>query len=174
LSASSTQSSFSSPPGTLSPSSSQVLPGPQIPAQSPGAGPSSAMSQDTRARTSVNDPPLGGRFVDGTKSMFVKSTQSPHPASIPTSASSSSSFSGRPLHHSQVVSPLHNDPLVRPAADPLSSTPSRVMNGQATLSNGVDPLGHLTPSQMSSSMRIQPTRPRLDPREAASKLANMF
>jgi hypothetical protein len=170
LSASSTQSSFPSPPGPLSPSS---LPGPQIPAQSPGAGPS-AVSQDTRARPSVSDPPLGGRFVDGTKSMFVKSTQPPHPSPTPTSVSSSSSFSGRPQQHSQVASPLHNDPLGRPVADPLSSTPSRVMNVQATLSNGVDPLGHFKPGQMSSSMRVQPTRPRLDPREAASKLANMF
>jgi hypothetical protein len=172
LSASSTQSSLSSPTGPYSPSSSHILPKSETLAQSPGAGPSFTQSQDTRTRTPVNEPPLGGRFVDGTKSMFIKPTQPPHP--IPTSASSSSSFSAGPQYYSRVSSPLHGDPLSRPAANPLDDTPTRAMNGQATLGNGVDPLGHIKAGQMSSSMRVQPTRPRLDAREAANKLANMF
>ena len=40
---------------------------------------------------------------------------------------------------------------------------------------GLDPLGMARPGAfMSASVRVQPTRPRLDAREAASKLANMF
>jgi hypothetical protein len=173
LSASSTQSSLSSSSaGPYSPTPSYVSPKPEIPAQSPGAGPSST-SYNTRTRTPVNEPPLGGRFVDGTKSMFVKPTQPPHLAPIPTSASSS--FSTGPQYYSRVSSPLHSDPLSRPAAaDPLNDTHTRAMNGQAMFGNSVDPLGNIKPSQMSSSMRLPPTRPKLDAREAASKLANMF
>jgi len=39
--------------------------------------------------------------------------------------------------------------------------------------DGLDPLGMAKPTNMTASMRV-PQRPRLDPREAASKLANMF
>lgn len=170
LSASSTHSSLSSPTGTFSPSPS---PRPEMLAESPGAGPSSALGQNTRTQSPVNGPPLGGRFVDGTKSMFIKPTQPSHPAPIPTS-SSSSSFNASPQYHPRVSSPLHSDPLSRPAADSPNDAPKWTMNGQTTLGNRVDPLGHIKPSQMSSSMRIQPARPRLDAREAASKLANMF
>lgn len=167
LSASSTRSSVTSP---ADPSSSHILPKPEASPESPGVGPST--SYIIRTRTPVNEPSLGARFVDGSKSMFVNPTQPPHPAPLPTSASSS--FNAGPQYHSRLSSPLYSDPLSRPAADPLDDTPTRVMNGQAMLSNGFDPLGHIKPNQMSSSMRIQPTRPRLDAREAASKLANMF
>jgi hypothetical protein len=169
LSASSTQSSLSSPVGPSSPSTSHVLPNNEIPTQSPGAGPSS-LSHNTRTVFPANEPPLGGRFVDGTKSMFVKPTQ-PH-APIPTSASSSS-ITG-PQYPSRGSSPLYSDPLSRPAADPLDNTPRRAMNRQARPGSGADPLGYHKQNQMSNSMRGQPTRPRLDAREAASKLANMF
>jgi hypothetical protein len=37
-----------------------------------------------------------------------------------------------------------------------------------------DPLGQAKVVPMTGSMRVRPTRPRLDAREAASKLANMF
>lgn len=170
LSASSTQSSVTSPAGPYSPSPSHISPQPGIPPQSPGAGPST--NYNVRTSTPVNGPPLGGRFVDGSKSMFVNPTQPPHPVPIPTSGSSS--FNAGPQYHSRLSSPLYSDPLNRPTADPLNDTPTRMMNEPAMLGNGVDPLGHIKPSQMSSSMRVQPTRPRLDAREAASKLANMF
>ncbi|KAF8192458.1 hypothetical protein BJ912DRAFT_1021758 [Pholiota molesta] len=105
--------------------------------QSPGAGPSSpGFSQPTvPSKPAADEPPLGGRFVDGTKSMFVTKTTS--------------------------------------VASPLTDSSSRGFH-----SNLLDlrdrPLGNIRPHQMSASMRVQPTRPRLDPREAASKLANMF
>jgi len=41
-------------------------------------------------------------------------------------------------------------------------------------SDGLDPLGQARPSYMSQSVRVTPTRQKLDAREAASKLANMF
>ncbi|GLB34033.1 putative vps5 C terminal like protein [Lyophyllum shimeji] len=143
---------------------------PGMPPQSPGAGPSSPTpSQITFAKPPVEEPPLGGRFLDGTKSMFVQPTQSPLSPSPPVS--SSSSLEGR----SQSRDPLNADPLSRPAvSSPLHDGPSRPMNGLASQGNGFDPLAHIKPHQMSSSMRVQPTRPKLDPREAASKLANMF
>lgn len=171
LSASSTQSSLSSPAGPSSISTSHVLPSNEIPTQSPGAGPSS-LSHNTLTGSPANEPPLGGRFVDGTRSMFVKPTQPPPHAPIHTSASFSS-ITG-PQHHSRGSSPLHSDPLSRPAPDPLDNTPGRAMNGQARPGSGADPLGFHKQNQMSNSMRAQPTRPRLDAREAASKLANMF
>lgn len=42
------------------------------------------------------------------------------------------------------------------------------------LHDDVDPLGLAKPSYMSQSMRVTNNRPRLDAREAASKLANFF
>ena len=42
-----------------------------------------------------------------------------------------------------------------------------------TKPDGLDPLGMAKPTNMTASMRA-PQRPRLDPREAATKLANMF
>lgn len=152
----------------LSPPANYASPRPGIPPQSPGAGPSSpAPNYTSFAKTPLDEPPLGGRFVDGTKSMFIKPTQalqSPPP-------SSSATFEGR----TGLTDPLGADPLRRPAtASPLHEGFSRHMNGQGPQGNSFDPLGHIKPHQMSSSMRVQPSRPRLDAREAASKLANMF
>jgi hypothetical protein len=48
------------------------------------------------------------------------------------------------------------------------------MNGNGIIQNDLDPLGLAKPTYMTSSVRVQPTRPRLDAKEAASKLANMF
>ena len=50
----------------------------------------------------------------------------------------------------------------------------RGLNGRVMQSDGLDPLGQATPSYMTQSVRVTPTRQRLDAREAASKLANMF
>ncbi|KAG6842035.1 hypothetical protein C0991_003561 [Blastosporella zonata] len=139
-----------------------------LPPQSPGAGPSSpGPNQLGFAKPAYNnEPPLGGRFVDGTKSMFIQPSQ---PANAPSPLASSSTFDSR----THAGDPLNADPLLRPAsASPLGPS-SRPMNGQAS-QGGFDPLAHIQPHQMSASVRVQPTRPRLDAREAASKLANMF
>lgn len=136
--------------------------------QSPKAGPSASAPHSPSPKLAREVPPLGGRFVDGTKSMFIqKPTGSPSPLASSASvsnlrhpASSNPPFDPlRNTSYSTVSSPLH---------DPLSSVqpPLRPQS--------VDPLGGLQPHQMTSSLRVQPTRPRLDAREAASKLANMF
>ncbi len=158
LSPSSTQASIVS---RLGPSS--VGPSSPGPPQSPGAGPSSP-SLSSEATTSpkqpIDDsPPLGGRFVDGTRSMFVKPTpSSTSPLASPPTVSSSSSFSPNPS---------------RMSGDPLSGSLNRPVERHVN-SNGFDPLGQARPGYMSASVRVQPIRPRLDAREAASKLANMF
>ncbi|KAJ8488234.1 hypothetical protein ONZ45_g14035 [Pleurotus djamor] len=144
------------------------LPQSPLPTQSPGAGPSSPVPQrPAQAPTPSNEPPLGGRFVDGTKSMFVKPPLAPTPAP-----------SGQPV----VPGPLGNsaafDPLIRPATSSPTIHSASMTNGTNGLhsspSGQLDPLGQAMPKYMSSSVRVQPTRPRLDAREAASKLANMF
>ena len=147
------------------------------PLQSPGAGPSSAGPSSpvpTSARSpsftpppapAPDGPPLGGRFVDGTKSMFVRHT--PSPLSAPATPSKAAFQS--PLHSAGSAGP---HPLAQSASfqSPLGSARSQGSNGQ----DGLDPLGSGKPAYMSASVRVQPTRPRLDAREAASKLANMF
>ena len=168
LSAASVQSS-SSARGPFSPSSSQHIPNPTLPPQSPGAGPSSPTISPERQsvpRPPVNEAPLGGHFVDGTKSMFVtRSTSIPHPS--PLSVSSSTSNIPGP---NVPFDPLRNDSYTGPVSSPLHTGPSQ----QASQTQETDPLGSIRPHQMSSSVSVQPTRPRLDAREAASKLANMF
>ncbi|TFK43664.1 Vps5 C terminal like-domain-containing protein [Crucibulum laeve] len=165
LSAASSSHSFTSHQSVYSPSPN-VLPRQGLPPQSPGAGPSSpGPGQTTQSRQAVDEPPLGGRFMDGTKSMFVK----------PTSASSPLSSSSTTNHHTlsnPPLDPLRNDSYSR-VSSPLHANSPRGLNGESQNSN-VDPLGRIKPHQMASSVRVQPTRPRLDPREAASKLANMF
>jgi len=134
------------------------------PIQGAVAGPSSLAPTQRRFAQPIDEPPLGGRFVDGSKSMFIKPTQPPH--APPLAASSSTTFTPRP----QRDDPLQAGPVSRPTYDPSAS-----MIGQASHGgNGIDPLGHIQYQNMSHSVRVQPTRPRLDPREAASKLANMF
>ena len=66
---------------------------------------------------------------------------------------------------------------------PLGTTPIRSNGAMMTQSvilqptpkrdDGLDPLGMAKPTNLAASM-MPPQRPRLDPREAASKLANMF
>jgi hypothetical protein len=151
--------SFSSARGPFSPSVSQHIPKQPLPPQSPGAGPSSPAIPPERqpvSRPVGDEAPLGGSFVDGTKSMFVsKSTSSPRPS--PLSVSSSTSNIPAPFD------PLRND-----------SYKSSLHNGPSQQTHETDPLGSIRPHQMSSSVRVPPTRPKLDAREAASKLANMF
>ncbi|KAI0650545.1 Vps5 C terminal like-domain-containing protein [Trametes meyenii] len=189
------------------PLSSASVPSPvraPLPPQSPGAGPSSspAPSQSSFAPPLMDGPPLGGRFVDGTKSMFVKSPSSPLASSstVPTPVKSvgapglppapqsptpsitqalkasvdplSASYSGLPSTTPAAPHPLAASAFVPSASSPLANGRSNSVSG--ALNNDLDPLGMVKPVNMSASVRVQPTRPRLDAREAASKLANMF
>ena len=214
---------------------SKLMSSSSLPPQSPGAGPStpspSASSfgrrdsippRPTSAAASFNSsggPPLGGRLIDGKKSMFIShssamTASSPVPATprpgLPSGASQSPLSSvpqpptpsvardplgplGPNAQYARVPSSASmsasvHSPLGRAsftANDPLGGAPTSP-NGFAA-SNGhaashpasptsVDPLSGGQAKYMSQSMRLPntPARPRLDPREAASKLANMF
>lgn len=153
---------------TLSHSSSQSsLRGP-FPPQSPGAGPSTPSPRQATFPSMSDEPPLGGRL---TRSTFVQSTPSPLSAPpLPALASSSV----LPGPSSRSFSPLHGATSSQAtSAGPLGPPPQNI-NGHTPQGNGFDPLGQARPNYLSSSLRVQPTRPRLDAREAASKLANMF
>ena len=191
------------PPGTTAIPLSVLIKN-SLPPQSPGAGPSTPQRQQSFSPPLMDGPPLGGRFVDGTKSMFVKpplpSPLTPQASiSSPLPSAAASTFQS-PLHSSASAAfqtPLHTPaptvatvgaanplspgaPGPAPAAfDPLTGRVP-VPNGQPVitsngpLTNDLDPLGGVKPAMMSQSVRVTPTRPRLDAREAASKLANMF
>lgn len=77
---------------------------------------------------------------------------------------------------SQPFDPLRNDAYTTRSAtvSPLHSPGPSRQGGAGPASSGFDPLGQIKTHQMSSSVRIQTRKPKLDPREAASKLANMF
>jgi hypothetical protein len=152
-----------------------------VPPQSPGAGPSRSPAPSVSSFTpnippspALNSPPLGGRFVDGTKSMFVKPTSSPLAASTPC-IDSPSIAQKQQKQQQQAHDPLLSPhPVARSFSVPVVDSSSAV-NGHANGDGGLDPLGQARPvAFMSASMRVQPSRPRLDAREAASKLANMF
>ncbi|KAI9513252.1 Vps5 C terminal like-domain-containing protein [Russula earlei] len=153
------------------------------PPQSPGAGssrpPVSASQLPRPSFASINSSPgtaraqgrstgspLGGRFVDGTKSMFIQpsssSSTSPAQAELPASPAVVS----RPSN----IDPLLGGPLKFP--DPIQRPGST--DGNLRSASDLDPLGGIRPAFMSASVRVQPTRRKLDAREAASKLANMF
>ena len=133
-----------------------------------GAGPS-------RQLIGPAPPAPGRRFVDGTRSMIVQSTSSSNRAPLATSSSSTpaiptaSGANQDPLQPSQSAQP----PLAA-AADPLGALTNAASPVKSQPAVSVDPLANLRPAQMSSSVRFPSHRPRLDPREAASKLANMF
>jgi len=170
------------PPNVLSgrPGISQT----SVPPQSPGAGSSKSpvvapqiprpplASQDSSphtapARSRSTEPPLGGRFADGTKSMFIHPTSSPSfPSPSQVEGPRSATVAPRPPN----TDPLTGGPLMSP--DPIQRPGTT--DGTARSTNDVDPLGGIRPAYMSASVRVQPTRRKLDAREAASKLANMF
>ncbi|THH13640.1 hypothetical protein EW146_g6600 [Bondarzewia mesenterica] len=163
------RSSFSNAP--LSPqspgagSSKSPIP-PQQPQRTSFVSPAHAFNPNpSSVPTRSDEPPLGGRFVDGTKSMFVKPvTTSPLVSSSAQDQRAKTTSLADPLSRpASEVSPL-GDPIARPATS----------NGMVPRTGGLDPLGQTRPTYMSASLRVQPTRPRLDAREAASKLANMF
>ncbi|KDR83886.1 hypothetical protein GALMADRAFT_219715 [Galerina marginata CBS 339.88] len=171
-------SSMQSPQAPPSPTPSQQFARQPLPPQSPGAGPSSSTTSYTPTVTpkqAADQPPLGGRFVDGTKSMFVARTSSvPRPSPLSFSASTSNiQAEGPSSGPSAPFDPLRSDsyPAV---SSPLNNAVQRDATQQLYRPHDFDPLGLIKPHQMSNSVRVQPTRQRLDAREAASKLANMF
>ncbi len=157
-----------------------------VPAQSAIAGPSKppvaapqsprspVVSQNVSPSTAPaeargNVPPLGGRFADGTKSMFIQPS-SPSPSSFPSSAQAQSSGSSTAVPRSSNTDPLLGGPLM--SSDPIQRPGTA--DGTSRGASDVDPLGGIRPAYMSASVRVQPMRRKLDAREAASKLANMF
>ena len=172
---------------------------------------------------SNNDPLLGNRFGDGTRSMFVRPSPQFHTPSTVTSSTSASTLPSAtpappppapkvlppsvvvqqevqknfdPLSNpSRAIARASSTPIMEPPKQPEPVGPMGPLgplgpprpahgNGHAMTQSviiqpmpkpedGLDPLGMATPTYMSASMRA-PQRPRLDPREAASKLANMF
>ncbi|KAF9247413.1 Vps5 C terminal like-domain-containing protein [Melanogaster broomeanus] len=161
----------STPPATQS-SFRQSRPVPQ----SPGAGSSTGRSPAAPLPPPPPASPLGGRFGDGTQSMFVKRTASPLGPPVAGHSSFSPSLPHDPLggtmQTSTPTSPI--PPHSLNGSDPLSSPSSALPRPTSAQQQILDPLGHLTATNMSQSMRVQPSRPRLDARVAASKLANMF
>lgn len=141
--------------------------------QSPGAGPSTARNSAIPSSGPLSAPLQGGRFGDGTQSMFVKSTPSAFGAPVAGPSSSTSSLPQGSLDDtiqtSPPTSPQPSHPLAR--TDPLSASSVASAGTQRQM---LDPLAQLSPVNMTQSMRVQPSRPRLDARIAASKLANMF
>ncbi|KAH8113330.1 Vps5 C terminal like-domain-containing protein [Phellopilus nigrolimitatus] len=195
-----------------------VVTGP-LPPQSPGAGPSTPTNPHSSrtgspflpAPTPSAGPPLGGRLVDGTKSMFITPTSpsassnftpalaptsptyAPNgpPSPTPTVHTPSAATSPSPLtptpsvyHETDPLGPLGSTAQVRRTvitssfASPLGPdvSSSNVLPNGHVQRDEVDPLGLGKPRYMSQSMHLppKPQRPRLDAREAASKLANMF
>jgi hypothetical protein len=115
-----------------------------------------------------NAPPLGGRFADGTKSMFIQPSS---PSSFPSpSAQVQGSGSSTAIPRFSNTDPLLGGPLK--SSDPIQRPGTT--DGTPRGAGDVDPLGGIRPAYMSASVRVQPTRRKLDAREAASKLANMF
>lgn len=116
---------------------------------SPASPMQQPLSGTLTPRSPLHEQPLSGNLIDGTKSLYI----------TPPSAAS------------QPFDPLRSGPPVQSAtSSPLQSSPT----GSQQQSAGFNSFAQVRPHQMSQSMRVQPTRPRLDAREAASKLANMF
>ncbi|KAI6047515.1 Vps5 C terminal like-domain-containing protein [Pisolithus marmoratus] len=138
------------------------------------ATPTSISRPPTAVRSSLSTPPppaspSGGRFRDGTKSMFVHPSSSPRGQPL-SAASSSTSVSQDPLLGTVAPHASPSNPLTGPSSLHSPDPSRRLSTPQATF----DPLAQFSPTGMSQSMRIQPSRPRLDAKLAASKLANMF
>ncbi|KAJ7368581.1 Vps5 C terminal like-domain-containing protein [Mycena albidolilacea] len=156
--------------------------------QSPGAGPSSPSAHQPqthipRSSSTANEPPLGGRLVEGSKSMFVKPPSSPAASQAQSASLASSlapspsqpSYSGDPLLGGGTFPRTFSSPLQQDSSySPLHANANGHGHAAGVLQNGLDPLGQVQPVAMSASVRAPPQRPRLDAREAAKSLANMF
>ncbi|XP_006459983.1 hypothetical protein AGABI2DRAFT_202522 [Agaricus bisporus var. bisporus H97] len=124
-------------------------PGNRTPYQSPTPSTQQQFSGPSTPRSPLHEPPLGNRLIDGTQSMFITP----------------------PAVGSQSFDPLRsNIPTQSATTSPIQSG----LVGQQQQSAGFNSFAQVRPHQMAQSVRVQPTRPRLDAREAASKLANMF
>ncbi|KAF5363727.1 hypothetical protein D9756_000747 [Leucocoprinus leucothites] len=171
------QTAASTPTATISPLAQPLSPSAQKMPTSPLGPPSQLSSAGPNiSRSPLHEPPVG-RFGDGTRSMFIQPSTASHPRA-PHSAGMLASASIPPGGPPQAFDPLRSDAPPRAAtASPLHqgsvSTPQSPL-GYNQPGAGLDPLAQVRPHQMAQSMRVQPTRPRLDAREAASKLANMF
>jgi len=154
----------------LASASTSALPSPKQPSSSPSVpGPSTSRRPPVSPPPPSSASPLGGRFRDGTQSMIVQ-------PSVPPAG---------PLSAGTPSPSLSQDPLLGKST-PTSASPARPLSGASsstkldpsyrpsTPQQVFDPLANLTAATMSQSMRIQPSRPRLDAKIAASKLANMF
>ena len=122
------------------------------------------------------EPPLGGRFADGTRSMFIQRSDALQTPAAPPLGGSISTSGVPPTKTSQPFDPLRSDTFSRSETSSPASSSALPGGAQAgnTSSGTFDPLGQIKTHQMASSVRIAPRKPKLDPREAASKLANMF
>ena len=152
---------------SLSANSVESLPRQTQSSVSSPSTPSATLTPTTPAPPLSDDPPLGGRYIESSKSMIIKSTSSPLSPSGPLSASST--FSPSPVRRGHMAGISHSATLGRASTSPLTTSSARTAQHDV-----VDPLGQMKPTLMTSSVRVQPTRSRLDAREAASKLANMF
>ncbi|KAA1466597.1 hypothetical protein DENSPDRAFT_862583 [Dentipellis sp. KUC8613] len=150
----------------------------RVPFGSVTAPTSPATSLPATGLPPANEPPLGGRFADGTKSMFVKpvtpsplASSTPAPAAAPAQPSvPTDPLTGQPIPGAAPSPIAPSDPIQRPA----TSTGMHALPPTNGAADALDPLGQARPTYLSASVRVQPSRPRLDAREAASKLANMF
>ena len=119
--------------------------------------------------------------------MFVKPSPSPLASGPPLSASANVQHPNTapgllgPLGAHATTNGAHattngaSDPLLgAPLGGSSAAVPSSSGQHPASLQNGLDPLGQFKPAFASASVRVNPARPRLDAKEAASKLANMF
>jgi len=142
-----------STPTLVSPETQVLPPSTQqtkvAPVQLPGVGSSSHQSL-------LHAPPLD-RFDDGSRTR-------------PAAASTSQLITATLVGSSQTFDPLRSNAIPQVTAT-SSSNASTLQSQQAA---GIDPLSQVRSQQMAQAPRMQPTRSRLDAREAASKLANMF
>jgi hypothetical protein len=99
--------------------------------------------------------------------MFIQPSSSSFPS---PSAQVQGSGSSTAVPRSSNTDPLLGGPLM--SSDPIKRPGTT--DGTSRGAGDVDPLGGIRPAHMSASVRVQPMRRKLDAREAASKLANMF
>ncbi|KAL5508464.1 VPS17 [Sanghuangporus vaninii] len=124
---------------------SKTLGSSTLPPQSPGAGPSAPSSATApRAPISATVPPLGGRLVDGTKSMFITSSSSTASVASPSPKPKAAhdplgTMSSAPPTVSHSPAPSTPKSPVAPSAVPPQAKAPEVYRE-------TDPLGPLSPT----------------------------
>ncbi|KAI5123375.1 hypothetical protein M0805_006083 [Coniferiporia weirii] len=174
---------------------------PQSPGAGPSTPSSPHFLRNGTPASPLAGPPLGGRLVEPASTLASSTPGPPLVNRAPGTASAAASFSAPASSAPSGAaspSPLFATPAVYHETDPLgplgpSAQVRRSVTSGSSVSplgfgpnvNGsrlpaqqeeVDPLGLGKPRYMSQSLQLppKPQRPRLDAREAASKLANMF